>query len=76
MYDSYNVDFASTHIQSLTIENSSKIYSLSNEIKFDACDKNHKYNLYRQFVTRACIGYSVELLTDYANNEIFRELPN
>ena len=75
MYDSYNAQLASTHIQSLTIDNASKTQSLSNEIKDDVTDKNHKYNLYKQFVTWACKSCYVAPLTDYANNNIFQELP-
>ena len=50
-------------------------HSLSNEIKDDVTDKNHKYNLYKQFVTWACKSCYVAPLTDYANNNIFQELP-
>ena len=65
MYDSYNAQLASTHVQSLTIDNASKTQSLSNEIKYDVTDKNHKYDLCRQFVTWACKSFSAAPLTDY-----------
>ena len=50
-------------------------YNLSNKIKFGINNKNDKYNLYRQFVTWSCNGCYVAPLTDYANNEIYQELP-
>ena len=62
MYDSYNVELASTHIQNLTIENASKTYSISNEIKLDVSDKNHKYNLYRQSVPWICKGILIQIM--------------
>ena len=48
---------------------------MSNEIKFDVNDTDYKYNLYRQFATCYCLGCSVVPLNDYANNEVYRELP-
>lgn len=72
---SYNVELASTYIQSLEIENASNTFSLSNEIKFDVGDKHNKYLLYMQFFAWNYNGCSVAPLLDYANNEIFHELP-
>ena len=63
IYDSYNLELVATHIQSLSIKNSSQTYSLSNEIKFDMNSKNNKYNLHRQFVAWSCDGSSVAPLS-------------
>ena len=48
---------------------------MSNEIKLDVSSKNNTYNLHRQFVVWSCDRRSVAPLTDYANNEIYQQLP-
>lgn len=78
IYDSYNTKLASTstNIQSLKVENASNNYSPSNKLKFDVSDKHGKYLLYCQFVAWKCNRCRVVPLKDYANNEIFQQLPN
>ena len=48
---------------------------MSNEIKFDISGKNHKYNLYRQFIAWNCNGCLVDPLKNYVNYEIYQEFP-
>ena len=74
IYDSYNVELASTYIQSIEIEKVSNTYSSANELNHDINDKTNKYLLYTQFVAWYCDGCSVAPLTDDANNEIYQEL--
>ena len=50
IYDSYNVELASTKIKSIKLENGSNMYSSFNSVKFDTADTHDKYLLYSQFV--------------------------
>ena len=75
LYDSYNVEIATTKIGSLKLENTNNNYSISNEIKFHLTNENDKFLMHRQFVAWYNKGCSIVPLTDYANNEVFRELP-
>ena len=76
MYDGYNCETASTKIDSIKLENANNNYSVSNEIKFDLNNKNDKFLLYWKFSVWYCSGCSIAPLTDYANNEVYRELPS
>ena len=64
-YDSYNVEIAAAKIGSLKLENANNNYSILSEIEFDLSNKNVWY-------TKGC---SVATLTEYANNDVYRELP-
>ena len=75
LHDGYNCEIASTKINSIKLENANNNYSVSNEIKFDLKNDNDRFLLYCQFVAWYCSGCSVASLTDYANNEVYRELP-
>ena len=76
IYDSYNTELASTKIKSLQLENAPNAYSSFNTVKFDMSDAHDKSFLYMQFVVRYCWGSSIVLLSDYANNLTFEELPD
>ena len=75
IYDNYNVELASNKIKVIKLENASNTYSSFNSIKFDTSDPRDKYLLYSQFVAWYCKGSSIALLSDYAHNLIFQELP-
>ena len=60
---------------SLKLENANNNYSISNEVKFNLTNKSDKFLMYRHFVEWCNKGYSIVPLTDYANNEVVRELP-
>lgn len=74
IYNSYNVELASTYIQIFEIENMPNTYSLAYELKCNINDKTDRYLLYTQFVAWNCDGCSVARLTNYANNDIYQEL--
>ena len=73
-YDSYNVEFASTKIKSITLENASNTYSTFNSKKFDPGNPHDKYLLYNQIVEWCCKGSSIVPLSYYSNNPVFQEL--
>ena len=74
IYESYNVETATTKSQSLKTENASTTYDLTSKIKYDADDDDDAYWLYTQFIVFSCNSCSIAPLTDYANNEVYQEL--
>ena len=75
IYDSYGAKLAATQVQSLTLENASSMYSLTGGLVYDADNEDDKHWLYAMFVAYSCDGCSTAPLTEYANNEIYQELP-
>ena len=75
LYDSYNAKLATTFVGFIKLENSNNNYSISSKISFDLTNGNGKYFLYKQFVAWQCEGCSVAPLAEFANNEVYRELP-
>ena len=47
IYDSYNVELASTKVRSITLKNASNTYSTFNSVKFDTDDSQDKFLLYK-----------------------------
>ena len=78
IYDNYNAEVAATRIQSLTLENTSSTYSLTGELELEhnIDNEDDKHWLCSMFVAYQC-GPSCRTapLTEYANNEIYQELP-
>ena len=54
IYDSYNVKLAAKTIKSVKLSNFTKVYSLTNETKFDVDNLTQKYLLNKQFVAWSC----------------------
>ena len=50
IYNSYNVELASKYIKSVKLSNLIKIYSLTNEEKYDTDNLTPKHLLQKQFV--------------------------
>ena len=50
IYNSYNVELASKYIKSVKLSNFIKIYSLTNEEKYDTDNLTQKHLLQKQFV--------------------------
>ena len=75
IYNSYNAELVNTKINSITLENASNIYGIFNSVKFDTSNLHDKFLLHNQFVAWYCKGCSIALLSDYANNAVFQELP-
>ena len=74
VYDSYNAELAATHITSVQLENLNNKYGEINK-KYDLTEEHDKYLMYRNFVGWATgQGCTVGPLTQYANNEIYKEL--
>ena len=74
IYDSYDIEHASTLIKNVELENASNNYSLLNDIDLDFENGFDKQQLYKQFVAfngKSCI--SVPLI-DYVYNKIFQKL--
>ena len=76
IYDSYNHELAAKWIKSLRLSNFTKIYSLTNEKKYDVDNVIQRHLLYKQFMAWGCGVSSVALLGDYMNNPVFQELPS
>ena len=74
IYDSYNVELALRTIQSIKFENTSSTYSLTGKLSFDLERKEDKHIIYKMFVARPCDGCSSTPLTQYKNNNIYRDL--
>ena len=74
IYNSFNLERTGVFIEVVTIENVSKTYSFSNELKYDISDATEKHMLYKQFVGRNCNDCSIAPLTNYANNSIYQKL--
>ena len=73
VYDSYNAELAATHITSVQLENLNKYGEINK--KYDLTEEHDKYFMYRNFVGWATSqGCTVGPLTQYANNEIYKEL--
>ena len=76
IYDSYNVEVAATKIQSLTLENTTSTYSLTGGLEYNIDNEDNKHWLYALFVAyQSGPSCSTASLTEYANNEIYQELP-
>ena len=70
----YNGELAATHISSIQLENLNNKYGEINR-KYDLTEEHDKYLMYRNFVGWATgQGCTVGPLTQYANNEIYKEL--
>ena len=63
-------------MKSLSLENFTGEYSLTNKKKLDVSNKTQKHLLFKQFVTWGCGGCTVAPLTDYINNPVYQELPS
>ena len=73
-YDSYNAELAATHISTVQLENLNNKYGEINR-KYDLTEERDKYLMYKNFVGWATgQGCTVGPLTQYANNEIYKEL--
>ena len=74
--DSYNAEVATTKIQSLTLEITSSTYNLTGGPEYNIGNEADKYWLYPMFVAYQCgPSCSTTPLTEYANNELYQELP-
>ena len=74
VYDSYNNELAATHITTVQLENLNNKYGEINR-KYDLTEEHDKYLMYRNFIGWANgQGCTVGPLTQYANNEICKEL--
>ena len=74
IYDSCDLQLASTLIKTVELENASNNYSLSKHLDFDFENDFDKHQLYKQFVAYNCKGCSSTPLIDYAYNKIFQQL--
>ena len=71
-----NAEVAAMKIQLLTLENTSLTYSLTDWLEYNIDKKDNKDWLYAMFVAyQCCPSSSTAPLTEYANNEIYQELP-
>ena len=71
IYDSYDLELASTLTKNVKLGNASNNCSLSNDIYFDFENDFDEKQLHKQFVTYDCKGCSLAPLIDYVYNKIF-----
>ena len=74
IFNSYNVELASTILGKVKAENFTHMHSVASDLEFDLTDKDQKHQICKQFVAYNCIGCLKAPLTDYAHNKIFQEL--
>ena len=74
IYDSYDLELASTLIQNFKLGNASNKHSLSNNIEFDFENDFDFDNDYKQFVAYNWKGSSLFPLIDYVYNKVIQEL--
>ena len=74
IYDSYDLQLAGKFIQSIKFENTSSTYSLTGKLLYDFEREDDKHLLYKMFVALLCNGCSSAPLTQYKNNDIYREI--
>ena len=60
--------------KSVKLTNFTKIYSLTNEKKYDIENLTLRHLLFKKLVAWSCNGSSVAPLTDYINNPVYQEL--
>ena len=61
-------------IQSLKFENTSSTYNLTGKLSYDLEKEDDKHLIHKMFVAHSCNGCSSASLTQYKNNNIYREL--
>ena len=74
IYDSYDIEHASTLIKNVELENASNNYSLLNDIDLDFENGFDKQQLCKQFVAYNCKSCISVPLIDYVYNKIFQKL--
>ena len=74
IYDSYDLELAARLIQSLKFENTSSTNSLTGKLSYDLEKEDDKHFIYKMLVAHSCNGCSSAPLTQYKNNDIYREL--
>ena len=74
IYDSYDLELTARLIQSLKFENTSSTYSLTGKLSNDLEKEDNKHLIYKMFVAHSCDVCSSAPLTQYKNNDIYREL--
>ena len=74
IYDSYDIEHASTLIKNVELENASNNYSLLNDIDLDFENGFDKQQLYKQFVAYNCKSCISVPLIHYVYHKIFQKL--
>ena len=74
IYDSYDLEHASTLIQNFKLGNTSNKYKLSNNIEFDFESDFDFGNDYKQFVAYNWKGSSLFSLIDYVYDKVIHKL--
>ena len=74
IYDSYDLELAAKFIQSIKFENTSSTYSLTGKLRYGFEREDDKHLLYKMFVAHTSNGCSSAPLTQYKNNDIYRDI--
>ena len=74
VYDSYDCEIATQKISNVKLENVAQIYSVISTMEFNLTKEDDKYQMYKNFVAYVCSGCSAAPLTQYKNNDIYRDL--
>ena len=74
IYDSYDLELAAKFIQSIKFEKTSSTYSVTGKLSYDFEREDDKHLSCKMFVAHSCNGCSSDPLTQYKNNDIYREI--
>ena len=61
-------------IQSIKFENTSSKYNLTGKLEYNYKNQDEKTQLYKMFIAYNCNGRTTAPLTQYKNNEIYKEI--
>ena len=71
IYDSYDLELAAKMIQSIKFENTTSTYSLTGKFEYNYINQDEKGIA---FIACNCNSYTISLLTQYKNNEVYQEI--
>ena len=74
VYDSYDCEIATQKISNVKLENFAQIYSVISTMEFNLTKENDKHQMYKNVVGYVCSGCSAAPLTQYKNNDVYRDL--
>ena len=70
----YDLELAARMIQSIKFENTSSKYNLTGKLEYNYKNQDEKTQLYKMFIAYNCNGRTTAPLTQYKNNEIYKEI--
>ena len=72
--DSYDCEIAAQKISNVKLEHVAQIYSVISTMEFNLTKEDDKHQMYKNVVGYVCSGCSAAPLTQYKNNDVYRDL--